>query len=159
MGLRWSMENILGWRSQFDRMERWHRRLQSLPGTQSSDQEALDFYLAFFQSCFALRDWLVEGGFVTETQIDGLVQGDPSMRICRDVCNRSKHFRLNRRPSVDADFSILREYRGEGHVNALAIIAGDEKRELWDVADSCVWFWRNLIRSEQIPEPPSPFAR
>jgi hypothetical protein len=158
MGLRWSMENILGWRSQFDRMERWHGRLQPLLGKQGSDQDPLDFYLAFFQSCFALRDWLVEGGLLPGSDIDKLIQADPSMRICRDVCNRSKHFRLNRPPSIDANFSILREYRGEGHANALAIIAGDEKRELWDVADHCTWFWRNLVRSNQIPEPPSPFA-
>jgi hypothetical protein len=130
-----------------------------LPWNPTSDQDLLDFYLAFFQSCFALRDWLAESGFVAKPDIDRLIQADSSMRICRDVCNRSKHFRLKRPPSTDADFSISREYQGEGHRNSLMIIAGDQKRELWNVAEECISFWRNFVRGEQIPEPASPFVR
>ena len=159
MGLQWSMENILAWRSQFDRMERWYERLRVSPQVPNSDQDRLDFYLAFFQSCFALGDWFSESGVIVKDEMDALIQADRSMRLCRDVCNRSKHFRLRRKPSVDGGFSILREYRGDDRPHALAIIAGEQKRDLWNVAGECVGFWQTFIRDRQIPEPPSPFAR
>jgi len=159
MGLRWSMENIGGWRSQFDRMARWHQRISCSSAGPNSDQDRLDFYLSFFQSCYALRDWLVESGVIAKDEMDPLIQTDRSMRLCRDVCNRSKHFRLRRTPSVDGDFSILREYQGENSPSSLAIIAGEEKRDLWDVAEGCFRFWHAFVQDRRIPNPPSPFAR
>jgi len=152
------MENILGWRSQYDRMERWRRRILSRGEGCISDQDLLDFYLAFFVSSYALRDWLVNSGIIPAADIDRLIHADRAMRLCRDLCNRSKHFRISR-PSVDASFSILREYRGDDQPNALAVIAGSEKRDLWDVVDGCVQFWATLIRDRRLPDPPSPFAR
>lgn len=157
MGLRLSMENVLGWRSQFNRMERWHQRLRTWSSGGYSDQDRLDFYLAFFQSCYALRDWFVESGVVPKEEIDSLLQADRSMRLCRDVCNRSKHFRLRRPPSVDAHFSLFREYSGENR--PIGVLAGEEKRDLWDVAEGCIGFWRRFSRERRIPEPLSPFGR
>jgi hypothetical protein len=138
-------------------MERWHQRIRSRPVEQGSDHDELDFYLAFFQSSCALQDWFIESAVVDKADTDGLIEADRSTRLCRDFSNRSKHFRLRRKPSVDADFSILREYRGEDR--PLSIIAGEEKRDLWDVADGCIRFWQAFIRDRGIPDPPSPFAR
>src|SRR5580658_10920578 len=147
MGLRWSMENILGWGSQYDRMLRWHHRIRSCPRETTSDQlDVLDFYLAFFQTSYALRDWFVKSGVMQEAEIDTLIHANPALSLCRDLCNRAKHFHISR-PSVDANFSILREYRGAGQPNALSVIAGSENLDLWDVAEGCTQFWADLIRT------------
>lgn len=161
MGLRWSMENILGWRSQYQRMERWLGRIAAQAGSEA-DHDLLDMYLAFFLNCYSLRDWFVKSGVIAEADIDDLIQRNRQMRLCRDLCNRSKHLRISR-PSTDADFSIYREYRGPGHPHALAIIAEDAKgiqnADLWDVAHACARFWGDFIRDRHPPEPADPFRR
>ena len=40
MGLRWSMENIFGWRSHFDRVVRWHRRIRDSSMNHHSDRQS-----------------------------------------------------------------------------------------------------------------------
>jgi hypothetical protein len=165
VGLRWSMENILGWRSQYQRMERWLGRIAVQAGSEA-DHDLLDMYLAFFLNCYSLRDWFVKSGVIAEADIDELIQRSRQMRLCRDLCNRSKHLRISR-PSTDADFSIIRAYRGPYRSNGpdytLAIIAEDaqdiQQTDLWDVAHGCARFWSDFIRARKPPEPTNPFDR
>lgn len=161
MGLRWSMENILGWRSQYQRMERWLTRIAMHAGNEA-DHDLLDTYLAFFLNCYSLRDWFVKSETIAAADIDDLIQKNRRMRLCRDLCNRSKHLRISK-PSTDADFSIYREYRGSGRPSALAMIAEDtkglQKADLWDVAHECARFWSDFIRDYHPPEPANPFRR
>src|SRR5262249_11565420 len=109
MGLRWSAENILSWRSQHDRLKRWSRRLHEF-GDDGSFQERLDFFLAFFLNCYALRDWFINSNSISQIELDNLIQSNEAMRLCRDICNRSKHLTLNRPASTDPNFSIGSEY-------------------------------------------------
>ena len=104
MGFLWSAENIFSWRSQHDRVKRWSRRLHEF---QDADfQDRLDFFLAFFVNCYALTDWFIESNSISKEEMNKLVKSNDAMRLCRDICNRSKHLKLRhrgRRHSADSN--------------------------------------------------------
>jgi hypothetical protein len=147
------MENIFGWRSQYDRMKRWSGKLSVVEDL--DDQERLDLCLAFFLNCYALRDWFIKSGAFDAGTLDKLIAASESMRICRDVCNRSKHLRLERRPSTEVDFSIVREYTPRGNIFSVLFLG--RKRQLSDVADACTRFWEEFVETHNPVEPKTPF--
>lgn len=156
MGLPWSMEDVLTWRSQYDRLKRWSTRLRESEGNNTDDQQRLDIYLAFFLNCYAMCDWFVASNVIAPAELDALIASSEVMRVCRDVCNRSKHMRLNRRPSTEAQFSIAREYSPRG--TQFSILFLGEKRALLEVAAACVRFWEDFVRTRRPPEPVNPFS-
>lgn len=145
-----SAENILRWRSQF-------HRVGLAPDEAISDIEKLDFFLAFFMNCYALRDWFIQSRAVPKSEMDRLVFADGSMRLCRDICNRSKHLSLTRDPSVDAHYQIAREYDHYDKTARWFILAAGTKRDLFDLASGCMDFWRLFLREHaNLPETPYP---
>lgn len=63
-------------------MIRWHNQLKQDP--------SLDMLLTFFLNCYALRDWLINSNALAVKIIDGEINNNLAMRLCRDLCNRSK---------------------------------------------------------------------
>ena len=156
MSLRWSAENIFSWRSQHERVKRWSHRLHEV-GDADSFQERLDFFLAFFLNCYALRDWFINSNSISKREMDNLIQSNEAMCLCRDICNRSKHLTLRLPPSTEANFSIGREYSPSGDRFFIAYL--DSIRDLFGVAMSCVKFWDDFLVTYKPPEPANPFAR
>ena len=117
MALAFSAEKILGWRSQYEALRRWHRRCESfhddLAYYNTSLADGVDFVLAFFVVCYHMRDYAIQTGKISRSEMDSLIRKNRYMRICRDVCNRSKHHTLNQ-PSIDRDWSILGENMTRG---------------------------------------------
>ncbi|WP_107356376.1 hypothetical protein [Rhodopseudomonas palustris] len=149
-----SAERILTWRSQFHRLQRWFARLA--PEEKITDIEKLDYYLAFFLNCYAMRDWLIQSRAISKADIDRLIFADDSMRLCRDICNRSKHLSL-KDASFDAYFQISREYIHHDETTRWFIIAASEKRDLWDLASACMNFWLQFLEAHpDLPEEPYP---
>jgi hypothetical protein len=103
-----------------------------------------DFLYAFFQNCHHLRHWLNAEGKVSGAEVDRFVAAHPELRLCRDICNGTKHLTISR-PSLDAALAIGREYvpahwpGTRPHVNETwFVIAGGEKYDLFELADRCV---------------------
>jgi hypothetical protein len=90
-----------------DRIRRWQERVIHAANSGSPDLE--DFVFAFFQNCHHLQEWLLKTSNVDRQDIDALLVSTPQLRVCRDICNGTKHLTLNN-AGVDADFSIGREY-------------------------------------------------
>ena len=107
MGYGWSIHKSDGWRGQLERVHRWQRRVTHSANIGSGDLE--DFVFALFQNCYHLREWIEKTAKVPSSELDGLFARTPELRVCRDICNGTKHLTLSR-ASVDADFSIGREY-------------------------------------------------
>lgn len=142
MGLPYGLEKIRDWRSQYDRMLRWQKRTQTL--TRVSHDDLLDFYLAFFQTRHHLQEWIAKS---KEAQIRDLrerAKENEYMQLCRDICNRSKHFIINA-PSVDATFSIAREYRRGESKPSLVVLASGNKVDLDEAVEGCIRFWNSAI--------------
>lgn len=108
MGIGLTLQQLEGWRGQFARMSRWRERVVTAANGEPSADE-FDFLLAFFESAYHLRDWLVETGASTSVEVDGYVASHVELQLCRDIANGLKHHSL-RRASIDAEFSIVNQY-------------------------------------------------
>ncbi len=146
--LNLSAHKIGGWKAQADRVWRWHARLvNSSANSASSPDERIDFFLTFCQNCYALRDWLEKDNAVPKDRLDTLIQGLLPLRICRDIANGSKHLKVNS-PSIDANFSIGREYCGSEKPEQWFVIAGDDLVDVLALADQCVTGWKKFLKDQ-----------
>jgi len=123
-----------GWRGQYDRMHRWYDRVVS---AETPDQ---DFLLAFFQNCYALRDWLINTGTLNAKDLNSFVGQSGYMQMCRDLSNGSKHFKIDQAPR-DQDFVILREYDGPSRPPRLTLLSNGDQMDLLDLAKKCLSEW------------------
>lgn len=161
MGLPWSIEKIRGWRSHYDAVQRWHVRCEKCySGDRCVSEDFEDFFLAFMVACYHLRDFVIETGGVRSDELDRLISNNETMRICRDICNRSKHHTISRF-GIDDEWSLGREHRpwpdGTSAVSHF-LIAGNKKYAPLEVAHNCMQFWDSLIASDVLVEPPNPFG-
>ena len=60
--------------------------------------------------CYSLRDFAIHSGSISEVEMNELIGRCKSMRLCRDICNRAKHLTLKQKSSVDATWSLGREW-------------------------------------------------
>jgi len=79
-------------------------------------------------------------------EIDKAISGEIAMQICRDICNRYKHYTLSS-PSIDGDWSIQRRV-----VNPFisdewewTVIADQHNLSLWELMVRCISFWEALV--------------
>lgn len=135
-----------GWEAQLDRVWRWHERLaESCADPTSSPEERVDFLLAFFQNCYALRDWLKNDAAVSNNELDVVMQDNQCLRVCRDIANGSKHLKIDR-PSVDPGFSIGREYCGDRTPERWFVIVGNDFVDALALSNECLDAWRTFLR-------------
>ena len=156
MGLGVSVHKTDGWRGQYERVKRWHGLVQHI-GTQrkiGDTEQEHDFVCAFFQNCYHLRDWLHNTHAVPAKSLEEFFREHEPMRVCRDICNGTKHWRIDH-PSVDAAFSIGREYvpanwpTDRPQLNASwFIICGSTKYDIFQLADACVALWDSFLRTK-----------
>jgi hypothetical protein len=86
------------WQDQHERVGRWHKRLSAIRRgipPDMSQAEALDVVYAFFMNCYHLRDWIINSGFKPKAEVDGFIRGHPDLKLCGDICNGLKHFRVD----------------------------------------------------------------
>jgi hypothetical protein len=135
-------------------MQRWYNRVQQIGIQKHQDEVAeygLDCIYSFFQNCYHLRDWLEHSRVVSQKQLADFFRSHIEMQVCRDICNGTKHFNLTR-PSVDAHFSIGREYIPANwpgsmpHFNGTwFIIAGSDKYDIFDLTHKCMAHWNTFL--------------
>jgi hypothetical protein len=68
------------------------------------------------------------------------------MQICRDICNRYKHYVIGN-PSVDADWTIQRRVTNPFSSDdwEWTVIADVHNIALWELMISCIGFWEALV--------------
>lgn len=138
---------LQGWEGQLARIERWHERANAALSAGSPDAE--DFLLAFFQSSYHLRAWLLNSGAATKAELDHVLRNTPALRLCRDIANGSKHHTLKPTERTER-VGLMREYAPRlaagWRWRLLAIQrrngAGPDLYELDELMDACVNAWR-----------------
>ncbi len=145
------------WREQYDRMKRWQERLWLDPILH--DAHAVDSFYAFAQACYHLVDWLKNDPTQDVRRAKAYVAGSPMLAFCRDICNGSKHARLEaKKVQVTTRKTITGSYNYEddsGETRQLVF----ERTELfvgWDdtfidvetFAGWCVQDWDRFLHSE-----------
>lgn len=161
MGLPWSTENILGWRTQYQAVCRWRDRCRRCysDGHCTNEQDFVDYFLAFMINCYSLRHFVIQTGQIPKQEMDELIKQCESMRICRDICNRAKHYAISG-PSIDPQWSLGREWiPGSDGSTKYFLIVEDQKQAPLSVVEKCERFWRDLIAEKKFAEPGNPFRR
>lgn len=149
-GISFSAHSIHGWGDQFFRMLRFQER-----ALKSNDEnEILDFTIAFFQNCYHLKDWVPTFENIEEAEWQKIwqpfIEQNECIRYCRDICNGTKHLKIDN-PSVDADFSIYRDYEEvegyeDGKFISWNLLADDKKITLNQLMEDCVVAWKILLK-------------
>ena len=142
--LPWSWQKIAGWRGQFDRMIRWHRRLT----TASDPRDVEDYLYAFFVTCTHVRDWVLAEHAVPQKDLESFCASE-DLRLCQDVCNAIKHFSLSD-PKQGREFSLAREYVGAGRGRfggncTLVLLSLGKQHDAFELADRCVTHWTDFL--------------
>ena len=90
----------VSYREQYDRIRRWYDRFVALdqgrPHDVASDNY-LDEIYAFFMNCYHLKDWIKHDSTVAasvQQSVEAHINSNRALRLCADICNSLKHFRL-----------------------------------------------------------------
>jgi DNA-binding XRE family transcriptional regulator len=141
MGLGWSTHRNDGWRGQFNRMLRWHQRVVAAAAT--GDPALEDYIFAFFQNCYYVQEWIAKTAPEAKPEVNRFFAASPPLRLCRDLCNGTKHLNISR-PSVDAKFSIGREYAPAEPTGSRFFVVANGKHDLLELAAACVAEWERF---------------
>lgn len=146
MGFRLSAEKILGWSQLYLSLADWPNRIRECHRSGNRVRDELTFYLCFFSQAYSIRDWLRKQGVAGSVVIDAAIAGEPAMRICRDICNRYKHYVITN-PSIDAEWSVQRRLVNPSISDEWewTVIADDYNLSLWDLMIRCIGFWEAFV--------------
>ena len=155
------------WREQYDRMQRWSRRLwlsvEHLVG--GSDQGLVDAFYAFAQTCYHLVDWLENdhSQHIRRARADEFVDSRLLLAYCRDICNGSKHAQLQaKRVEVTMRKTInsfsVEDESGHSHEQVveqpeLFVPWGDQFIDAESFAKQCTEEWDRFLRVEGLLPP------
>ncbi|KGI76887.1 hypothetical protein [Oleiagrimonas soli] len=79
-------------------LERMRAQYEGVDSARGSKQQLLDDVISFFMHCHHIRDWIVHLNKVgvTSRQVDAFIDAHPELQVCADLCNGSKHCKLDR---------------------------------------------------------------
>lgn len=146
MGLGLSAEKSRGWSQIYLSLANWPDRIRECHRNQNRNRDELTFYLCFFSQAFSIRDWIKKQHILSSNELNSAINGDIAMRICRDICNRYKHYVISE-PSIDANWSIQRRVINpfSGDDWEWTVIADEHYFSLWDLMIRCIGFWEALV--------------
>src|SRR5258706_7328155 len=92
---------------QYYRLRRWYKRLEKIRNKLSkvhmgnvvrlNVDDLEDEFIAFFIYCYHLKDWIQrDSSSRLRGRVENYINANEYLRICADICNRSKHFVLTR---------------------------------------------------------------
>lgn len=155
MGFPNSAEKVRGWSGLYLSLADWPDRIRECHNSANRLRDELTFYLCFFAQAYSVRDWLVKQGVLKSNEIDEAISSEIAMQICRDICNRYKHYTLSS-PSIDGDWLIQRRV-----VNPFVsdewewtVIADKHNLSLWDLMVRWIAFWEALVAAHGLSVDP-----
>lgn len=104
---------------------------------------------ACFQNIFFLKDWLKEDSILTNSELNGFINQNTEIVLCRDICTGTKHFNI-KNASVDNEFGIIREFNPMSKFNSkpkfeILILADEQKYKPISLIEICVVLWNEFI--------------
>lgn len=151
--------NITGetsYNAQFDRAKRWFDRFTQINDGRYhtiSSNNYLDEVYAFFQNCYHLKDWIkndeTAGDF--STSVENYVNNNRHLRLCADICNGSKHFKLNKQKSGENPRMRSKHHKlnlsTDPPVIAIqySIVTDSGILDAYDLAKKCMAAWDSFL--------------
>jgi len=143
-----SIHSSGGWEAQLARCHRWKIRLMNT----KEPVDVLDYLFTLFQNCHHIKDWLLKNQF-SKNDVKAFIESHEELRVCRDVCNMTKHFSLDHRGAQEYEPSILREYEPIKHLatfesdSRLIIVTAGKNLDARLTAYRCVDLWQDFLSS------------
>jgi hypothetical protein len=144
-----------GWKSQWERV---HRRLDDVravyTGRPGGTDAALDAAQSFFEAVHHLRDWLRNDPFSDVTEADGkaLIKSSPTLQLCGDLANGSKHLVLTGSHTGDFSTTIARNdvavMVGTGlSAHRFYVASRGTEHDVLSIAEDAVDVWTTFLGS------------
>ena len=147
------------YQAQIARMMRWREKFRDI---NDDFQERLDDYLdiayAFFLNCYHLKDWLINdpGCTIPADQIERYITENECLSLCADICNASKHLRLDRsrsdkKPKIGSDDFFDTVLPGERSRRTWWYIQTESKMyDPIELANECVECWELFFENHDL---------
>ena len=141
----------IGYRHQLDRVRRFLARVE---GGHASDVDFQDMIWSFFQHCWHLKDWVEHDPLASPTQksaVKRAVHNSPLLLICRDMCNGTKHLKLDNPSSgtgAQHNHVDMKITPGSDHPAELDCLIDDGMGRLISgkqLARDCVAEWERIL--------------
>jgi len=104
----------------------------------------------FFESCYHLADWVTKSGHPKSAAVKRFIDDHPEMRLCRQLCNASKHFELRGGSSMrtDAQEVYVDGVKQRPPAEKWIVIDDDGREwEMFDLAHRCVRLWDSFLET------------
>ena len=144
------------YKEQFLRLLRWYERLEGITKGRNHDRHSetyTDDVHAFFLNCYHLKDWLIndQSFAACKGEVEAFINGHLELQICADICNATKHLRLDRErshqcPALGARDVNLTLGNGTPQISIRFIVETKScPRDAFELAGKCLALWREFL--------------
>jgi hypothetical protein len=147
---------------QLDRATRYLERMREIYAGTFSTHHDKDRYeddvVSFFVHCHHVGDWFTQLNKVgmTQAQVNAFINRHEALRVCADLCNGSKHYKLTRTLRTGRQPHIaLKQYKastwltngGGGEVleGRYSILTASGTIDALALAEQCLKLWTDLV--------------
>jgi hypothetical protein len=148
----------IGYRSQLDRARRFLERVQTdYQGLEDINEvEFQDMMWSFFQHCWHMKDWMRHDPLASNAQkktVVAMAHQSGALMICRDLCNRTKHLRLDSPGSgagASHQYVDMNIVPGQGRFEIDCIIDDGHGKSISGkkLARDCIAEWERILQSQ-----------
>lgn len=149
------MKGARMYEEQVQRLERWFERFAEFKeGT--LDKPSSDYYMdivhAFFQNCHHLKDWINNdpGVEIAKETVEEWISSKVELKICADICNSTKHLKLNNvrsgtTPTIGKAHYTFHTHEGTTSLT-FTVDTASGPEDAFELATRCMEAWRQFIK-------------
>jgi hypothetical protein len=150
------------WTDQWARVGRWFKLFRETNEGRPHDRES-DYYrdevYSFFQNAYHLKDWLRNDSAVSARvgDVESMIEGSQSFRLCADLCNGSKHLKLTKhKQSADTkltkqDFRLAVADDPPTISAKYEVDSGGKTYDAFTLAQACMTEWESYLKAKRLP--------
>ena len=138
---------------QIARVARYYRKLKEydsgIPPGMLISEEHRDLVYAFFLNCYHLKDWIKHDPDLSPIgDVENFINTNRELRLCADICNSNKHFKITRPRSSDSPEVGTFQLIGTPQkvVLRFEIMTTSGPVDTFEVATKCVKAWSRYLR-------------
>lgn len=116
-----------------------------------------DDLISFFIHCYHIKDWVVQSGEIEKRVAEEFINTQKALKICADICNGSKHFKVIRSLRSGAQpklaykklsYSTWLTGSGGGEVLQVGFVVSSNGLEIdaLELAENCMDTWCAFLR-------------
>ncbi len=150
---------------QLERTKRFLNRIRKLYAGEGIPYEENKNYdddvISFFIHCYHVKDWIITSNKIgiSKKEVENYINDNEALRICADLCNGEKHFKLQRNSRTgkqphlaSRNYSTLYFTPESGQPprikSSYKILSKDSFFDALELAEACVELWDAFINDK-----------